>query len=396
MHHHLKKREFIFTKVDKLATITSISALSTAIVSTIWAIYLNSFLNNESYVGFLTAMLTVTAIISTIVLIPFVEKNSKSKIYLVSLAIYTLSYILFAVTSSIFLIIGVALLISVIGTLKVTVFGIILRDKSKDKNVSKNIGLVYTFVNLSWLIGPLIAGFIAQDYGIAKVFFVGAGFQALAFFLFISFRIKDDRVEKRIDRHPLRILTDFLKNKNRLIIYILSSGVNFWWALIYIYIPMHIIDSGFNDRTVGYFLFAVIVPLVLLEYYFGKKASEKGFKRLFFTGYFLLSLFSLICFFVGNLYFILIILVLASVSAAMVEPTTEAYFFMIISEAQRDKFYSPYNTAIDIANAVATFLGAVILFFLPFKFIFIFFAISMFSLAMLSLRVREVVKKKSG
>jgi len=392
--HGIKKRNFFLTQIDKLSIISLISSISIALISTIWAIYLESFLHNASYVGFLTTLFTVVAGISCIIMVPIIEKNSKTRIFMISLLLYGISYWLFSFLSNIYAIILLGLLIAVISTLKVTSFGIILRDKSGDKSVSKNISLIYTFLNISWLIGPLIAGFVSQEYGIGKVFIIAAIFMFISFILFASFRVVDNRTEKKIDTNILKLLKDFLKTKDRLLIYVLSGAVNFWWALIYIYIPIYIIESGLKSSVVGYFLFAVVIPLILFEYYFGKLTAKVGFKKIFLTGYILLSIFALSCFFISNIYVILLLLVCASIGAAMVEPTTEAYFFDIITKDQRDKYYGPYNTAIDVGNSLATFFGAIILLFLPFKFIFIFFAVSMFIFAMLSLKIKNVIEAR--
>lgn len=392
--HNVKKRHFIFTQVNRLAIITFISSISMAAVGTIWAIYLESFFKNESYVGFLLTFFTIIAMVSSILVIPYVERTSKSKIYIISLLCYALSYISFAIFRNIYVVIVMGAFLSFMSVLKLTSFGIILRDKSHDKNVSKNIGLIYTFLNLSWLLGPLLAGFISQEYGFSKVFLLGAGFQLLAFILFTSFRIKDNRVEKKIDKNPINLLFKFFKDKNRMFVYMLSAGVSFWWALIYIYIPMHIIDSGLESKMVGYFLFAIVIPLILFEYLSGKIAAKKGFRKLFFIGYLTLSILSLIAFFMISIYYILGILVLASIAVALIEPTTEAYFFDIITKNQRDKFYSQHNTALDVGNIIATFSSAVILLFLPFKFIFILFCVVTLLLALMSLKIKNIVESK--
>lgn len=392
--HNVKKRHFIFTQINRLAVISFISTLSMAAIGTIWAIYLESFLKNESYVGFVLTSFTIIAMISSIMIIPYVERTSKSKIYLMSLLAYGASYFLFAVLHNIYIIIFLGAFISFMSTLKLTSFGIILRDKSKDKQVSKNIGLIYTFLNLSWLLGPLLAGFISGKYGVSKVFLLGALFQLMAFVLFARFRIKDNRIEKKIDKNPIKLPFEFFKNKNRMLVYMLSAGVSFWWALIYVYMPMHIVDSGLPDKMVGYFLFGIIVPLVLCEYLSGRMAAKKGFRKMFFTGYFFLSILSLICFFMTNIYYLLLVLILASIAVALVEPTTEAYFFDIITKKQRDKFYSQHNTALDVGNIIATFLSAVILLFLPFNYIFILFCVVTLLLALLSLKIKNIVESK--
>ena len=391
--HFIKKRGFIHSQINRLATVGFVSTLGVALIGTIWAIYLESFLHNASYVGFLSTVFTITALISYFLITPLIEKNSKTKLYAFSIIAYLISYLLFSFLKNIYAIVALGIILSITSALKVTSFGIIVRDKSKDQSVSKNIGLIYTFLNISWLIGPLIAGFVAQKYGFGKVFLIASGIMFLSFLLFQKFKIKDERKEKKIDKNPLKLFIDFLKNKDRLRIYILSGGINFWWALIYIYIPIYIIESGLGDKIVGYFLFAVVIPLVLLEYYFGKLAAKKGFKKLFFTGYFLLGILALSCFFITKIYVILAVLALASVAISMLESTTESYFFDIIKKTQRDKFYGPYNTSIDISSAIATFIAAGILLFFPFKSIFIFFGLAMLAFAILSLRTKNIIEK---
>ena len=394
--HTIKKRGFIFTQVDKLAITSFITSIGAALVGTIWAIYLESFLHNASYVGFLTTLFTIVALISCVAIIPLLEKNSKSKIYATSLLLFGISYILFSILTNLYAVIILGVFAAVIATLKVTSFGIILRDKSEDKSVSQNLGLIYTFMNLSWLIGPLIAGFAAQKYGISKVFLLASVLIFISLSLFVIFKIKDKRVEKRIDRNLFKLLFNFLKDKNRFIAYCLNGGINFWWVLIYIYIPIYIVESGLGSEKVGYFLFAVIIPLVLLEYYFGKVAAKKGFKKMFVSGYAILGIGALACFFMQDLYIILLILALASFGMAMIEATTDAYFFDLITKEQRDKFYGPYNTAIDISNAIATLFGAIILLFLPFKFIFILFGTFMLIFALLSLKIKNIIEGKKN
>ncbi|MFH1801806.1 MAG: MFS transporter [archaeon] len=392
--HTIKKRGLALTQINKLGIISLISSLSSALVATIWAIYLESILKNPSYVGILLTFFTIVAGLSYIFLIPIIEKNSKAKIYLFAVGIFIISYLSFALFSTIWAITITGIILAVATSMKITAFGIILRDKSKNTAVSKNISLIYTFFNISWLIGPIVAGFVANRYGIKNVFFLAAAFMLLTMILFKDFKIKDERKKKRIDKNVLKVLIDFLKNKDRLLIYIISGSVTFWWTLIYIYIPIYIVDSGLNEIIVGYFLALVVVPLILCEYSFGKLTGKIGFKKIFFIGNIALSFFALSCFFIGSIYLILALLILASVFVAMLEPTTEAYFFDLVTKEQKDKYYGPYNTTLDVNNGISLFLCAAVLFFLPFKFIFIFIGICMLFFALLSLKIKNIVESR--
>ena len=49
--------------------------------------------------------------------------------------------------------------------LKTDAFDILFRDISNDSNLNEDEGLMYTLINVGWLFGPLIAGFILVNLG---------------------------------------------------------------------------------------------------------------------------------------------------------------------------------------------------------------------------------------
>lgn len=393
MHFQLKKRQIRLNPVKKLITISLASSLGGALVGTIWAVYLESYFHNQSYVGFLLAFFTAVSLISYVAFIPMIEKNSKTKLYANCLLIFVVSYFLFGAVKSLIPLIFLGVIISAVTSIRLTTFAIILRDKSKTASVGENVGLVYTFFNLAWLIGPIIAGFVAQKYSFNYVFFLASAFILISLILFKFFKVKDDRVSKKIDGNLFNVLKEFLKDKDRRIIYLITGGVSFWWVLIYIYIPMRIIDSGLSNLILGYFLSLVTVPLVVTEYKFGKLTDKIGFKKMFLISFSILIIASLSCFFIKNIYLVLGILVLASFGAAILEPATEAYFFRLVKKNERDKYYGPYNTTLDVGHGLALVLFAVVLLFLPFEFIFLVTSLFMIYYLFLSKKIKEIYKK---
>ena len=392
--HWLKKQKLKVKPISKLGGFYLIASLGFAMVSTIWAIYLESFVHNASSVGFLTSLFTATGILAYFLLIPIIEKRNKSSLLLASFLIFIISYFIFSLYSNFYLVIFLGIVLAIAASLRVTVFGIIVRDKTKTKEVSKNEGIIYTLLNFAWLIGPLIAGYLAQKYGFKSVFLASAIIIFLSALLFKMSKIKDNRKAKRIDHNIFKVSMDFFKDRDRVKAYLISGAVNFWWSLIYIYVPIRIVELGLGTFVVGGFLAGVIVPTVLSEYYFGKLVGKKGFKKMFFSGFLILGLLALLCFFLGNIYFILIALILASIGISMLEPTTEAYFFDIIKEEQRDKYYGPYNTATEMGSLLGALSPALILLFLPFKVIFIFFAIIMLFFSLFSLKIKDVFESR--
>ncbi len=389
-----KKEDLILTRIGKLCFVSFISAIAFSFVTTIFAVYLDSFFNNAVIVGLVSTFFTVIAMVSYFLFIPLIERFDKEKIYVLSLLVFAITYALFAINTSIMGLVIIGIFLFVAGAFRVTSFGIIIKNKSPRRKLSRNEGLVYTFANTSWIIGPLIAGIVAAKYGIRSMFVISAIIILIVIFIFSSSGIKDHKIKKRVDKSVYKNFVDFFKNKDRVMAYVLRGGVSFWWILIYLYAPLYIIRQGLGIEWVGYFLFAVPIPLILLEYKFSKIAEKTGFKKMFKIGYLITFIFCLLCFFVSNIFAIFAFVILASIGMAMLEPTTEAYFFDICKGKQDLRFYGPFNTALDSGKLLGKILPALVLLVLPFNYTFLLFGIIMFFLFLLSFRLRDVIERK--
>jgi MFS family permease len=389
-----KKGDKISLQIEKLGLITLISSLAIALVTTIWAVYLESIIKNPSQVGLINTFFGIIGVIGFIIFIPFIEKNSKTRIFTLALITYALSYFLFFIFNSKFAIVILGAIIYLVGSLRISTLGIILRDKSKEKSVSKNTGFLYTMLNLSWLISAIVAGFLSQKFGFKVVFLISGILMVISVILFQFSKLKDNRTTKKIDKNTIKLAKEFFSKKKFIINYLLTGGISFWWAFIYIFIPIYIIESGKTNILVGYFLAGTMIPLIFLELLFGKIAGKSGPKKMFFKGYLILTFVSVLCFFTGNIYFILILLALGSIGMAMLEPTTEAYFFDITSQKERDKFYGMYNTTISINYAISIFIISILIKFAPFKYSFLVIGLFMLIFAIISLKTKNTLESK--
>jgi MFS family permease len=383
--------ELDFTNIAKLGIVGLLVAFSSSFVVTIWAIYLDSFVNNISTVGFISAFLTLIGIASYFISIPFIERTSKSKIFSHVLIIFVLAYIVLFFTKSLWMFILVATILTISGTLRLTSFGLMIKDKSKKEKLSRNEGLLFTFTNIAFVIGPLLAGFISSKFGVKYIFLIASLFLIFAFFILRIGKVKDNRKDKKVHNNILKNFKAFFNNKDRLLAYVLGGGVGFWWILSYLYVPLYIIRSGLDTIWVGYFLFALPIPLILFEYKFASSVKKHGYKRLFKIGFLIPAIASLICFFfIDQIFVVLGILVFSSIGLAMLEPTVEAYFFRISSKKDEQRFYGPYNTRIEVFGFIGKVLPAALLLFLPFEYIFLFFSGVMFLLVLISFKTKNI------
>jgi len=386
---------YSFTGVARLGIITFIISIAYSFVDTIWAVYLNNIFHSPSIISFVSALLAIIAFASFFILVPVIERNNKSKLFSLSLTFIAISYLMFALSKNLVLFFLSSLILTIFTSLRINSFGIIIRDKSSKKKLSRNEGLIYTFFNVAWLVGPVIAGFILQAYGIPTIFFLSVFFILLGLGLFLISNINNANIKKTPEKNLLKNFLSFFKNRDRVYSYILSGGVNFWLILIYLYVPLMILERNIHEFWIGIFLSAIVIPLVLFEFAFSKLAGKVGFKKIFRAGYFILAIASFSCFFINNIFIILGVLVLASIGVAMIEPTTEAYFFDILRKKEDElKFYGIYNTSIDVHQFIGKFILGFLLLFFPLKSTFIFFSIFMFLYFLLCSKIRNVNEER--
>ena len=91
------------------------------------------------------------------------------------------------------------------------------------------------------------------------------------------------------------------------------------------------------------------------------------------------------------------LIALASFGMAMLEPTTEAYFFDLLKKkGDESRFYGPYNTTIDVNHFIGKISASLLLLFLPFNYLFLMFGIFMLVLFILSFKTKNIIEDKRG
>lgn len=378
------------SRINRLGIVGLLSGFSLALVSSIWALYMNEFFNNISVVGLFSALLTFFSIMTFFLIVPVLEKRSKSRIFGTSILMFSIIYLIYFLTKNIYIFIIVSIFSVVVQAFRVTSFGIIIKDSSSKKSLARNEGFMFTLINISFVIGPLVAGLISEKFGINVVFLLASIFMFITFIFFKISEISDFHSCKKVHKNLWTNFYDFFSNRDRVNAYFLRGGANLWWSLIYLYIPLYLYLNGLSKAKIGLFLFFVAIPLILFEFYFGKVAGKVGFKKLFILGYIIPAIISLICFFITDIFLMMVLLVVASVGLSMLEGTAEAYFFDILKKGESSRFYAPYSTTLDLNLFIGKFLPAIGLLFLDFKYVFLIYSMFMFLLFIMSFFIKDI------
>ncbi|MEK6926340.1 MAG: MFS transporter [Nanoarchaeota archaeon] len=396
MHHKLGNipTSQKISSIKKLGFTVFFSGIALSFVTAIWSLYIKSYFNNDAVVGLISSIFIVLSFISFFVIIPIVESSNKYKLFILSSFFVVIGYIAFFFIKDVYLFLLTASLLAIFSTIRVSSFGLLVKSNSFRNNLSKNEGLIYTIANISFVIGPIIVSLLLSFLGIKSIFLISSAILLFSILLFKLSKIDMGSQKKKLDKNLLKNFTDFFKDKNRVKAYTIRAGVTFWWSLIYIYTPLMIIKE-LDVFWVGIFLGIVNVPLIILEYPFGKIAGKKGYKKLFFIGFLIPSVIALLCFlFSYSLILVLILLVIASIGLAMLEANSESFFFDLMKGKEDQRYYPPYNTSVDLGSITGRLIPSLILLLLPFNYIFLAFGLGMAILAFLSLTTKKIIEEK--
>lgn len=380
-----------FSKIQSFSLVVFLLTIGVSLTDTFWAVYLYQYTHSDALVGLISAFLTGVSLLSFLVFIPVFEKYDNSRLYQWSIFLMGICYILFLFTESIWIIVLLGMIMSILTVVRINCFGIILKENSKQGEIAKNVGMAFTIISFAWVVGPLIAGQIAEIYGIPLLFLLSSFFFFMALLSYKMFNIGIRRKKVTlVDGHFLKNIKGFFQNKQLVRSYLVAGSSPLWWSFVYIYMPVHIVEQGLGLQWVAYFLFAVIIPILLFEYYFNILADKLRYRKAFLRGNIFIALLLLVAFFISNIYALLGLLVLGSIGIALVEPAAESYFFLISPKKGIEKNYSIYNTSLDVFAILGKMIIAGTLLFLNFQYSFLVLALFFLFLAWVSLSLKQV------
>lgn len=396
MLHTLRHRRKHLKKTTQLSLARLVVSFGLAGVDTVWAVYFNSFGLSESMIGFITSALIIISIATAMYSPRILEKVKETKILMISLLLGVLGYLIIAFIPSLTVFLFGAALVTVVSVFRYSSFDIIFRDEAKDSELNEDIGLMYALLNVGWFLGPLLAGFIMANYGYNSVFIVAAMFLVVAAIMISVVPIRLPRKKRdHIDTNMLGNVKSYFSEKRLQLPYIMAAGLEVWWAFIYIYVPLFMINEGIGLETLGLFLGLVTLPLMLLGYPVGKISEKAGFRIFFFSGYVIAAISALAAFIAQDINTILIILVLASVGMAFIEPLQDSFFFRQVSSLEEERFYPIYSTSADVGSFFGRIIIAIALLIIPANFSYLVVAAMMVAFALAAIRIKDRITPSS-
>jgi len=377
-------------KIRELVAVRTLTAIGLGAVATVMSLYLNTFGLSVSEIGFISAGFLLISFLFTVNSARILERFEQTSLLIFSIGLSCLSYFLIGIFNSLPIFLLLMSFVMIAGALRTESFNIIFRDNLKNKNLNEEEGLMYSLLNIGWLVGPLIAGFFMIKFGLSSVFIFTSIFFAIALLLFLTMNLKNIKKKRAgIDDSSWKNFLDFIKNKKQHRPCLMSLGLQIWWAMIYVYVPLFIIKNGLNETAVAIFMALIVLPLILMEKQVGKWSVKIGMGSFFRKGFLGLAILSLILFFVEDIILQLVLIFLGSLFASFIEPLQDTFFFRRTKKLEEEKYYPLFQTSRDIGGLLGKFLLAFVLLFAPYSFVYLTMFILMSFFAYHAFRIEE-------
>ncbi len=388
--HNLRIPHLKIKNTLQLSFVRLFFALGFAFIDTIWAAYMRSLGLTDSAIGYINAGLLIISMIFLFYCVNILEKFSERKSFFTSTAIIIILTIIFGITTSIIIFLFLAVILTLSNILRRNSFEILFRDNSPPEKLTINESILAVITNIGWFLGPIIAGFVLAIYGFSTVFFTSAFFSIISLLMFLRIKLSNKSFENYQKKSFKYLFLNFIKNTEVKLPYIMSMGVAFWWGFIFIYLPLFILDSGIGEQYIGIFVGLTQLPLIFFEYFAGRNSSKNGFRGSFFFGYLFLGLMAISCFFFAqNIFIVMLILVLASIAMAFVEPLRFPFVFSRITTSQEDDIIPIYSSSMSLGSLSSKIIVATILLFLANDYAYLIVGFFMILFALAALKIKK-------
>ncbi|MEI7619987.1 MAG: MFS transporter [Candidatus Falkowbacteria bacterium] len=358
-----------------------ILALSTAIPTYIESNYIKEFVSAEK-VGLFFIVSNIVTFLLILIYPGLIERFKNYRVSQIVLGCNFISLIaMFFANSPFTLYIAFIFLMSSFNLIWINM-DIFVENFTAADSVGRTRSTYFTFMNLGWVLAPIIASYFIKGSNYRPVYLLAAALLIPFYIIFIEKgrNLKDKtKYEKN---HILKTIKKTFQTKDVRGIFSLAILLHLFYSLAVVYMPIHLHENiGLSWSQLGIAFSFMLLPFILFEIPAGiiadKYLGEKEIMTLGFT----ILIISLVLFFSVQSTSIIVwglILFFSRTGAALVESMREAYFFKIV-EAKEVGLINFFRTAQPLGYLIGTGLGTIILVFYPIQYVFLILAVLMSS-----------------
>jgi len=312
----------------------------------------------------------------------FIKKLSNYFLTKIVLAIYGASLLALSIASSAWAVFTAFLFFNISSNLIWINMDVFVEGFSSDTKTGRIRTIYFTFINIGWILGPLLSSYLIKENDYAWPFVLAA----LILIPFCLIFIQHSRgLQDKIKYHKINIrrtLTNIWLNRNLRGVFSLSLLLNIFFNSAVVFIPIYLHHNlGIDWDKLGLIFAFMLLPFVIFEIPAGIIADKKLCEKEIFMIGFSILIISLLSFFWVKSTSVLIwalLLFFSRIGASLIEAMRESYFFKIV-DVKDVEYIDFFRITTPLGYVLGSIIGMIVFKFYSLENLFLVVAIIMFS-----------------
>lgn len=336
------------------------------IYNAVYSLVLLEIFRSSAIVGVYVAIYSVFCFLVGLFANEILRMFAKTRVFYFSLLMMAVCYAMmgFSILPRTFIILDYTTGIAI--TLSSMLIPLFMSDFSKNIGMARLNSRYHLWMNVGALFAPTVAVFIANQFGNRAAFFGSATIYLIAWSVFKYFKVvqEDKQIKAVSPRKTFKALwkntMEFFRLPGMMRAYLVNFGYYSLRAMRVLYVPILVVENGFDKDTLGWVLTLGIIPYLVLSEMMGRLVRRFGKTIWMVLGFGSFAALSAAAMFVTGVP-LLAIFVAWQVSGALMESVHDLLFFDGTGRAQQTKYYGVFRTSSNLPNVIAPMLAAAVI-----------------------------------
>ena len=349
-----------------------ILSIAWSLYSVVPSVYFTSLGISEQTIGAIFSVKSLVQLVFSFFLISLLQKFNHARIFLLTTIPIAMIFFLFPSIQNFFIVIVLFYLNQIFLHIRGQAREIEFRNSTTQKEFTHLKSLSSAVGNLFWIILPLLGGMILEFYGFNIIFYMVSVLVLLSGLMIKFLNVKTHQISlKKINYNFINNIKYYFHKKQLVLSFMTYFSLGFWYCLIFIYLPLLVLNLEYSKIFIGVAIAVTQVPLPFIQYkthYFIKRI---GIKKLFMYTYLVLMIISLLIFSNQNIYIIISLLFISGIMVSFLEVLPHIYYFKQVNKSNEDRTFPIFSDGNLLAKILGNSLFGIILIFFPIQYLFL-------------------------
>lgn len=336
------------------------------IYNAVYSLVILEIFKSSAIVGIYAALYSVFCFVVGLFANEVLRQFSKARVFYFAMLMVVMCYAMmsFSILPRTFIILDYTT--GVATTFITVLIPLFMADFSRNIGMARLNSRYHLWMNIGALFAPTVAVMIANHFGNRAAFFGSAVVYLAGWTLFKYFKIvqEDKRIKPVSPRKTIRALwknvVSFFGVAGMARAYMVNFGYYALRALRVLYVPILVIENGFNKDALGWVLTLGIIPYLLLSDAMAHLVKRYGKTLWLVLGFGSFAALSVMATFATGIP-LLMIFVAWQVSGALMESVHDLLFFDSVKKSQQTRFYGVFRTSANLPYVIVPTLGAIMI-----------------------------------